>query len=667
MKKPYDKNISDLRSKIIGLGEKSHKKNYYPELQKKLKELERFKTIFGQSNDLFFHLDFPSTQILDSNESINSILGYSQSLLIGKPFIEILSTNTQRKLTDFFSIVSTKIGNERTIEGEFIKENGSILPVEIKLKLVEFKKKQYIIAVARDISRRKLIEAEMEANRRKYNEIFNSSSEAVFIHDGNTGKILEVNQAMLTMFGYEKDEISKLDVGDLSESTEDSQAEAEKLIKKSVTEGPQTFEWRSRKKSGELFWAEVSLKGTEILGEKRVIAVVRDISNRKKSEEKLIEAQKMDSIGNLAAGVAHDFNNMLSGILGFSSLLLNGETNPEKRDFLKGIINSANRAADLTKKLLAFGRKGKNISEPIGLNQTIKDVLNLLRRSIDDADEIKVSANLAPDLSLIDGDPSQLNQVIMNLCINAREAMPKGGKLSISSRNISNSENLSSKFPELEGNEFIEIIVQDTGHGISPEIRKKIFEPFFTTKKEGDIKGTGLGLAMVYGIVKNHRGTIDLQSKVNQGTAFKIYLPKGCNHAQIAKSNEKKKNIELGNETILIIEDEKMVLMMGQKILQRLGYSVLTAKNGSEGLEIYKKNKDKIAAILLDMKMPQMDGRTCFLEMKKLNPEVKVLLTTGYGNNEEAQKLLDFGVKDLLIKPYKVDSLASKLKKIIHS
>ncbi len=374
--------------------------------------------------------------------------------------------------------------------------------------------------------------------------------------------------------------------------------------------------------------------------------IMLDITEKKKYEKKIIEAQKMDSIGNLAAGIAHDFNNMLTGILGLTDYLILDETNSEKKNDLKSIMDSALRAKSLTEKLLAFGRKGKNINIAVNLNSIASEVVSFLSRTI--PSKIRINTIFDDFIDTIDADPNQMYQILMNLCINAIEAMPNGGILTIETKN-----------ELIDGEERVILSVRDTGVGMTEEVQHHLFEPFFSTKLEKEKKGTGLGLAVVYGIVKNHGGRIDYETEVGKGTAFKIIFKRGL----LKPSEHQSKNCELNikQKKILVVEDEEIIQKVLVKLLDSMDIPCICAQNGQMALEIYNKDKDTIKGIILDLKMPVMDGKTAFYELKKVNPNIKVIISTGYGENEEAQELLNAGAVGILVKPYRKDDLKSAL------
>ncbi len=507
--------------------------------------------------------------------------------------------------------------------------------------------------ILRDITERKRIETALKNSENKFRELFENISDSLTIFDFETLKFEDANRATLDLYGYTKEEYLKLNALDVSAEPQ--------VTKESIIQNSKCSSWQKiplryhKKKDGAIFPVEITSGIFYIDGKKKVIGAVRDISERVKAQQKLIQAQKMDSIGNLAGGIAHDFNNMLGGIMGYISLLLEEETDEAKKIYLQKIANISNTAAELTKNLLAYGRREKSVTKPILLNNNIRDVLSIIRYSINKT--IKITQDLEPDLWTIDGDPSQINQVLMNLVVNASEAINHNqGQITISTKNIS-----LDNFPDKN---FVQIKITDNGTGIPEKIKDKIFEPFFSTKKDTHKQGTGLGLATTYSIISNHQGNIEVESEINQGTTFIINFPQG-------KLNEgKKKKIKTDIKTnqkgkIFIIDDEQLIVDMLKIMLKKLGYEVLATTNSRQALQIFRENIADIDAVILDMNMPQMSGKEMFIKMKELDPNVRVLLSSGYGQSEEAQEILNLGAKDLLPKPYKISELAQKIQQVI--
>jgi len=405
---------------------------------------------------------------------------------------------------------------------------------------------------------------------------------------------------------------------------------------------------------------QISLSLSPISDEKgkTVIVILNDVSERKRMEAQLLQAQKMEAIGTLAGGIAHDFNNLLMVIQGYVSLmLLEIASSHPHYDMLKNIENKVQSGSKLTSQLLGYARKGRYEVRPIHLNSLIEETSEAFGRT---RKEITIHRELADNLFLIEADQGQIEQVLMNLMVNAADAMPYGGDLFLKTANATHEE-MRSKFYVPKPGRYVMLSVRDTGIGMDSKTLEHIFEPFFTTKELG--KGTGLGLASVYGIVKGHDGYIDVESRLGYGTTFKIYLP-----ASDKKTPERTKTANTvikGTGTILLVDDEDSVLDIGQRFLKFMDYEVLTARSGNEAIEIYQKYHTSIDLVILDMIMPRMGGGEVFDHLKKINPNVKVLLSSGYSINNEAAKLLEKGCSAFIQKPFDIKQLSQSVHDIL--
>ncbi len=384
--------------------------------------------------------------------------------------------------------------------------------------------------------------------------------------------------------------------------------------------------------------------------------------DKKKLEEKLFQAQKMESIGRLAGGIAHDFNNILTGILGYAELLKLhfGDMDSSEGKAADVILKGANRATSLTQQLLGFARGGKYNPVPLNLNSMISEAVKSLDKVLDS--DIDIKCYFCDNLNSVEVDKNQLDQVLTNFIFNAKDAMPNGGELSFTTENtFLNKENLSN-FPDIRPGEYVKLDITDNGIGMSEDIKRNIFEPFFTIKGKG--KGTGLGLAMVYGIIKNHKGHINVYSEPSVGTTFSIYIP--VSEKKAAAKTEKNK-ITFGEETILVVDDVEPVRELAKTQLETLGYTVIIADNGSEAVRIYKKQKEEIKLILLDLIMPQMDEKDTYKELKLVNPNVKVLLMSGFSQNGKAEDLLKEGIAGFIQKPFLLHEVSKEINSVLKS
>jgi CheY-like chemotaxis protein len=369
----------------------------------------------------------------------------------------------------------------------------------------------------------------------------------------------------------------------------------------------------------------------------------------------------MESIGTLAGGIAHDFNNILMGIQGNASLMAlktdPGHPNYEK---IKNIEAYVENGTELTRQLLGFARRGKYHAIATDVNDVIDKSASMFGRT---KKEIRMQMDLVPDIWTTEVDRGQIEQALLNLYVNAWQAMPRGGDLYLKTENvILDAEFVNNKPYKVEAGDYIKITVTDTGIGIDKETQERIFEPFFTTKEMG--RGTGLGLASVYGVIKNHGGYINVYSEIDQGTTFSIYLP--ASRKKIQKEIEKTvPTVAMGTGTILLIDDEEMIIKVGEELLRELGYEVLSARSGQEAIELYQQNADKIDLVIMDMIMPGMGGGETFDRLKRINPDIKVLLSSGYSINGQASKILERGCDGFIQKPFNLIQLSDKIQGII--
>ena len=523
--------------------------------------------------------------------------------------------------------------------------------------------------MARDITEKKRLEDAILESRDHLNRILSQTPLVVHVFDAD-GNTVDVNEAWLRMFGLsgKQDIIGKLNVLRsvvVQKLLLKDQVEA--AFRGEVVDIPQVTLDRGLTEPGvglSMPDRTLHMKMFPVFDRNanlvNVVAMMEDISERKQLEEQLIQSQKMESIGLLAGGIAHDFNNILSGILGYASLLKT-QVPDDGKVFAEvdTIERSALRAAELTSQLLAFARGGKYVVAPVEINGLIDETVTLLRGSLEN--NIRVEKQLAVDLPVIEADASQMQQVLMNLCINARDAMPRGGVLRLITEHLTDADGFLLSQQEVRRSGYIRITIADSGVGIDKAIQGRIFEPFFTTKGKG--KGTGLGLAMVYGIVKNHGGFINVQSEVGKGTAFIVYVPATETH--ISQTGIRSEQVIGGNEVILIVDDEETIRSLVKDILESMGYTVIGAADGREAVALYKERGSTIDLVVLDMAMPGMAGPETFERLMAMNPALKAILSTGYAEDERARNLIGKGVKAFVQKPFRIDELAGAVRKVL--
>jgi PAS domain S-box-containing protein len=492
--------------------------------------------------------------------------------------------------------------------------------------------------------------------------LLESASQAIISID-RTGRVVLANPRTEEMFGYSRAELLDNTIDLLlpeAKRAAHSRERAEFFARPHVRPMGIGMELAGRRKDGTEFPVEVSLSYVEIAEGVFGIAFVSDISQRKALEEQLQHSQKMEAVGRLAGGVAHDFNNMLTVISGYSRMLLE-ELSPldPMRAYVEETLTAADRAAELTNQLLAFSRR--QIAQPrvVDVNETIRHSEKMLRRLI--GEDIELAFKLTADGN-IKVDPGHLEQALVNLAVNARDAMLLGGCLTVESSNVKLDENYARSHVGVQPGEFVMIAVSDTGTGMDAETRQHIFEPFFTTKEKG--KGTGLGLATVYGIVKQAGGDIWVYSELGQGSTFKLYFPRVMEKTLAPVAVESEQPAE-SMETVLVVEDEQAVRDLTVKMLQRLGYRILTAASGAEALEICREHSGSIEVLLTDVVMPGMSGRQLADALLPTRPDMKVLFLSGYTDDT----IVHHGVLDrtveFLAKPFSRELLAKKLRAVL--
>ena len=522
-----------------------------------------------------------------------------------------------------------------------------------------------IVSISRDITEKKKAEEALRESEYLLHHIFNNIPNIVFVKDGN-GNFVMGNKSMAELYKTTPDKLAGKSQLDFVDTLNLDAAEIEKYIsddrevidsKKNKLIPNEIFTIGSSKNIYQTVKIPLTLAGKP----NYVLGVSTDITDRKKTEderkkleEQLFQSQKMESIGRLAGGIAHDFNNILTGIMGYAELLKREfeDTSTGMGQAVDIILSGAERASDLTQQLLGFARGGKYNPVVLNINEIINDALKVSEKIFEK--NIIVKYKLDKKINNIEADKSQTNQVLTNIIINAKDAMPNGGELTLKTENVSIDRQYAKIYPEFKEGNYIKISITDTGIGMSKSVKDRIFEPFYTTK--GKSKGTGLGLATVYGIIKNHNGHINCYSEPEVGTTFTIYLPVSEKEIFIKK---KEKRVIAGNEIILVVDDEPNVRKVVELQLKKLGYEVLAAGDGIEAIKIYKEKKDKIDLVLLDMIMPNMAGKETYLNLKDINSDVKVLLMSGFSQNGRAAEILNMGISGFLQKPFKLFDLSN--------
>jgi PAS domain S-box-containing protein len=499
----------------------------------------------------------------------------------------------------------------------------------------------------------------------RYKELLENVDDAVYILDLE-GNVLEANEAAYSWLGYTPSQFFESNIADII-PREDACSIIDQLGKGIQDGRPQKIivETSLTKKDGQLIPVEIHSRAISYRGRNVILNAVRDITLRIEAEKEkkllqsqLLHSQKMEAIGTLAGGIAHDFNNLLMGIQGYMSLMrLQTYPDDPNGEYIQGIESAVRNAANLTNQLLGFARKGKYALKQTCINDLVINSTKMFTRT---RKEIVTHIQLQDNLWSVRVDPGQIEQVLINLYLNAWHAMPQGGELWVQTENVYLSHHYCKPF-EVPGGNYVKVSVVDTGVGIDEKIIERIFEPFFTTKDVG--KGTGLGLASAYGIIKNHNGIIRVYSEKNHGSNFNIYLPS----SDLEEPVDAEVNSELlkGKETILLVDDEEGTILVEKLMLEELGYTVFPARSGKKAIEMYKENKAGFDLIALDIIMPGMSGQDTYDELKKINPKVKVLLVSGYSLNKQIEELLHLGCKGYIQKPFDIVQLSQKIREVL--
>jgi PAS domain S-box-containing protein len=515
---------------------------------------------------------------------------------------------------------------------------------------------------------RQLAEQELLRQKAYIEQIIENSPVAIAVMSPD-GAITRINREFTHLFGYTFDEIADRNISELL-APPGLEAEAHHLRSLTATGERIAVETTRRAKSGEII--EVAVAGSPLFIDNELIAiqaVYANITDRKQAEiekaqleAQLLHSQKMEAIGILAGGIAHDFNNILGAIIGFSQMaLMDAENGISKPHDLKQILKSAERAKHLVKQILTFSRRITPELSFQQLNQVIRQTVTLLERTLPKM--VSIETTLSPDLSPIHADPIQLEQVLMNLGTNAADAMPDGGILSIRTENVLIAAGVSGAFSEIPPGRYVLLTAADTGFGMDEKTLKHIFDPFFTTKGVG--KGTGLGLATVYGIVKSHSGHLVCLSEPGKGTSFQIYFPARTTPPVLSVKTDSPAAVQSGKETILLVDDDPSIREFGLELLERYGYRVLLAESGEDALLQFGAHSGEIDMIILDLGMPGMGGYRCLTELLKMDSTVRILIASGYGPVGQAQEALKSGARGFISKPYRIEDMLSAIRKVV--
>lgn len=643
------------------------------------------KLILDAAGEGIFGLDSEG-RVVFANPSAAAMLGYSVEELIG----EVHHHKVHHSKSDGAGYphedcpinAAYRDGTvHHGTEEVFWKKDGTSIPIEyISTPIMEKGELKGAVVTFKDITERKRMQAELDErvcqveflwtaekkaedalreSEKRYRTLFRDSRDAIFITT-KEGRFIDFNHSAQDLFGYTRQEMIRLNVENLY-ATPDEREKFHRDIEQ--TGSLRDYEVKLRKKDGTVI--DCLLTASLRLDDEGNIVgyhgIIHDITDRKKLEQQLLQSQKMEAVGQLAGGVAHDFNNILTAIIGFGNLLkMDLDKDDPLNYYVAQILNSAERAANLTRALLAFSRKQIISPRPVNINEVIRGVEKLLSRII--SEDVELSISLTNKDLVVMADIGQIEQVLMNLSANARDAMPNGGRLMVSTELVEMDEDFIKAHGFSKGGDHALITIEDTGEGMDKNTRERIFEPFFTTKEVG--QGTGLGLSMVYGIIKQHNGHIQVYSEPGKGTIFNIYLPLVQSKVNGIKT-DKPHVIKQGTETLLIVEDDYQIRDLLKRLLEGFGYKVIEAVDGEDAIKVFNENKEKIQLLILDVIMPKKDGKQVYNEIKRIKPDIRAIFSSGYKTDIVQRKgIVEEGL-DFIFKPISPNELLVKVREVL--
>jgi PAS domain S-box-containing protein len=625
---------------------------------------KRFQTVF-RAAPIGIAIANPEGYFIEVNRAFTKMLGYTEKELTTMGVKDIYPRKELKRVLHKFKAQTE--GEKRLAQNiPCLRKDGSLIYVNINSTRVILDGATCNIGFFQDISKRVMAEDALRESEEKYRNILTNMEEGYFEVD-LAGNLVFFNDASCELIGYPADELMGMNNRQFT-----SRRTAKKMFstfnRVYRTGKPAQiahFEVISKDKVNKHLELSASLMKDSEQQPIGFRGIVRDVTTRLKSQKEkerlasqIQHVQKMESIGTLAGGIAHDFNNLLMGFQGnISLMLLDLEEDHPHVEYLKNMESYVLRGSELTRQILGFARRGKYQVKTTNINDLLDKSADMFSRA---KKEITIHKKFQENLWPADVDRGQLEQVLLNLFVNAWQAMPGGGEIYIETEKVHLEDDYDKPYEIVPG-PYVRISVTDTGIGMDNDTQQKIFEPFFTTKAVG--RGTGMGLASAYGIIKNHNGIINVYSEKGHGTIFKIYLP--ASDKKVATESAKPQKLLKGTETIMLVDDEHMVIDIGKEILEKLGYEVITAASGTEALTVFKNNKKKIDLVILDMIMPDMGGRETFENLKACQPQVKVLLSSGYSIDGQATEILNSGCKGFIQKPFSLKQLSRKMREIL--
>jgi len=622
----------------------------------------RYRSIVENLNQAYFEAD-ERGRFTYCNPNLLIISGYTEEELQGMVAFHLIAEEHRQQVVESYRQWLEEKRSDVTMEFKVQTKDGKIFWVEQATHFEFDSSGKFVKAtnILRDINERKKAEEELLRSREQYLQFFMENLTANYIVTVD-GTVRQCNPAYVNIFGFSSiEEALATNIASLYRTSREREKVLSLLLQKGKLE---YFELQMMKKDGTPLYLVANIIGK--FDEEGKLVEIRgylfDDTQRRQLEETLRQTQKLESIGTLASGIAHDFNNILGIILGHASLLERVHNDPERlTQSINTIISTTKRGAALVKQLLTFARKTESVFEPLDVNIIIKELTKMLYETF--PRNIPIVPLLDPTLPTIIADATQIHQVLLNLCVNARDAMPHGGTLTLISRTVT-SDQLINRFPQATAQQYVELTVSDTGIGMDKQTLSRIFEPFFTTKGVG--RGTGLGLSVVHGVLGAHNGFIDVESQPGFGSTFRLYFPAAEKSLYVEETpTTSSSELPSGTETILVIEDEEYLRQALENYLSTNGYTVLAAEDGAKALEIYRARMNDIHLVISDIGLPRMSGDELSRQIKGINPNAKIILASGFIDPNVKSELLKAGIKDIIAKPYTMREVLLKTRQVL--